>query len=57
MATHCHGEFDRSGVPLRFSDVVDLLDLEVTLRGEPHAKGLRECGPNDEEREMLRKAS
>ena len=57
MATCLYGEFDRPGVPLRFSDVADLLDLEVTPRGESNAEMLLECGHNDEEREMLRKES
>jgi hypothetical protein len=32
-------------------------DLEVALRVEYYAEGLRESGHNDEEREMLRKES
>ena len=50
-----HGEFDRPGFPLRFSDFAEPLELEAALLGEPNAEVLRECGHNDEEIEMLRK--
>ena len=50
-----HGEFDRPGFPLRFSDCAEPLELEAALRGEHHAEVLRQCGHDDEEIEMLRK--